>query len=279
MVGVSQQRAGEHEEVVELELPAPASCRGLAQGELRQLPGEAAHHELGESRRGGGDEVAECLHLVAHRVDRALRRANSPSRPCFTLPFGVPVLSRRSCSYSSGAATSCVVPRDEVVEQPEQLVVGRAAGAHDRLELGQRLDHRGDRALERRRVGLGTHALGDEVPVGVARQRQGAQHGEGGVGVEREQERPLEGRVVEHLVDESGPALLERELGGDVVEHLDPRREPRLDGVLGEEALREGVQGGHRGPVELVERRGGAGGRDGVVAVGRLVERATDPVA
>ena len=53
VVGVAQHRAGEHEEVVELELARAAAGRGLAQGELRQLPRQAAHDRPRTSRRRG----------------------------------------------------------------------------------------------------------------------------------------------------------------------------------------------------------------------------------
>ena len=70
-------------------------------------------------------------------------------------------------------------------------------------------------------------------------------------------QRTLERGIVEHEVEEARPSLLERELGGDVVEHLDARRKSGLDRVLREDALRERVQCGHRGSVELFERARG----------------------
>ncbi len=65
---------------------------------------------------------------------------------------------------------------------------------------------------ERRRVGLGVHPLLDEVPVGVACQRDRAQSGETRVGVEREQQRALERGIFEEAVDEARPPLLEGDL-------------------------------------------------------------------
>ena len=68
------------------------------------------------------------------------------------------------------------------------------------------------------------------------------------------EERLLEIGVGEERVDELAPALLEPDTGADVVEDLEDGRQPRLERVLGEESLREPVQGGERGVVDLVER-------------------------
>ena len=42
----------------------------------------------------------------------------------------------------------------------------------------------------------------------------------------------------------------------DLVEHLDQRRQPGLDRVHGQDALRERVQGADRGGVEILQSRG-----------------------
>ena len=79
-----------------------------------------------------------------------------------------------------------------------------------------------------------------------------------------------------------GPAPVERDAGGDLVEHLEPRRELGLDGVLGEDALGEGVEGADGGAVELGERRPGTARRSsagGVPAVGALLELLAHAVA
>ena len=155
-----------------------------------------------------------------------------------------------------GRVPELLAPAADPCQAVGELVVGVAAlvgPCADARDLG------GD-PLDAQvgRLRLRAHPLVDEVPVRVAGERDGAERWQGGVGVEREQQRALERGVVEQLVDEAGPALLERDLRGDVVEHLHPRREPGLDGVLHEQPLREGVQGGHRRTVELVEGRGGA---------------------
>ena len=123
------------------------------------------------------------------------------------------------------------------------------------------------------------HPLGHEVPVGVAGQGQRAQHRERGVGVEGEEDGAFERGVVEQLVDEAGPALLERELRRDVVEHLDTRRQAGLHRVLGQDALGERVEGGHRGGVELLEREGRPGRGDGIGVACHRFQRPPDPVA
>jgi hypothetical protein len=74
-------------------------------------------------------------------------------------------------------------------------------------------------------------------------------------GGEGEQQATLERGVVEERVAEAGPAVLEGDLAGDLVEDDDVGRQACLDGVLGEDALGEPVQGGDRRGVDLLERR------------------------
>ena len=91
----------------------------------------------------------------------------------------------------------------------------------------------------------------------------------------------LDGGIGEQAVDETAPAVVEGDRRGDLVEHVDPRRQPGLDGVLGQQPLGEAVQRPDGGAVELVERRGHPPRH--VVAGRRLrlqvVEAAADPVA
>ena len=199
------------------------------------------------------------------------RRASWPSCRGGGSRWARPRLSSRICSYSSGAASraSCQAARSTTFSS--SLSSGARQCTRARAHLARARRGRARARRERRRVGLGVHALGHEVPVGVAGEGQRAQHREGGVGVEREEHGALERGVVEQLVDEAGPALLERELRRDVVEHLDARRQAGLHRVLGEDALRERVERGHRGGVELLERERRPRRGDGIGVAGAVV--------
>ena len=166
-------------------------------------------------------------------------------------------MSSRSCSYSSGAASSSRRATRSSRRVRRGACRRRPGSARARRgQLVELAEHRRERAVERRRVGLRVACARPRGPswrcTRAASVRSTARRG---VGVEREQERALERGIVEQLVDEAGPALLERDLRRDVVEHLDARRQAGLDRVLGEEPLRERVQRGDRGRVELVERQ------------------------
>ena len=177
-----------------------------------------------------------------------------PFRPALALNFGGPSVSSRSCSYSSGACSKPVAPRRPARPSPSASL--SSASAHELAERGH------DRRRSARSSSSASGGGSGSGPIRSCTRSQLALHasaivrrrGEAGVGVEREQQRALERRVVEQEIDEARPAILERHLRPDVVEHLDPGREAGLDRVLAEEPLRERVQGGHRGGVELVER-------------------------
>ena len=278
MLDVAEHGAGEHQQVVELELAPAAAGGGLAQREPGELPGQPPHHRLGQPR-------VELDHLVAHGPDQFADVVDRAAGGPVVLPALVDATLRRADGQEPqllvlvGGRSQLVVPGPVPRQQPEHLVVvGEAV-----LRAGPELLQPGEHGRERRRelgwVGLGAHALGHEVPVGVAGQGQRAQHGERRVCVEREEHRALELGVVEQLVDEAGPALLERELRRDVVEHLDAGRESGFDRVLGEDALRERVEGRHRGSVELLERARGSCGHHRIGIAREGFEGAPDAVA
>ena len=134
----------------------------------------------------------------------------------------------------------------------QPVVVGSAhwsPSAHSRVELGEPpvdLDVAGARAARptrssRSQLSSSTSATAAEVLEPHARR-------------EHQNDRRLELGIVEQLVDEPPPALVERDARRDLVADLDPRRQPGLDRELGEDALRERVQRADRGRVELVER-------------------------
>ena len=134
----------------------------------------------------------------------------------------------------------------------------------------------GDRFGGRAAEHVGAH----EVPVAVEPDDDAAQVVEGDADRERELEGQRHLLVVEQLGADAGPPGLERDRGADLVEHAEQRRDAGLDGVLGEDALRERVQGADRGEVEPVERRLGALAHlvAGRVASG-LLEAVAQPVA
>ena len=104
------------------------------------------------------------------------------------------------------------------------------------------------------------HPVLDEVPGVVEGLRQGAQLARIDSRRVEQQEGALELGVVEELVERSGEPSIEGHAGRDLVEHLDLRGELRLDRVLAEDPLREGVQRADRGPVELPQRLAAAPG-------------------
>ena len=96
----------------------------------------------------------------------------------------------RSCSYSSGAARNCSAHAASRAMPTVSLSSSARHSAVRATTAVERVEHVVD--LERRRVGLGAHALLHQVPVGVAGERDRAQRGAGGVAVEREEEGPFE---------------------------------------------------------------------------------------
>ncbi len=137
----------------------------------------------------------------------------------------------------------------------QQLVVVRRAVVAALRELAQAADefaHVGHR--HRRRRGLRQDAVVDEVPVLAEQQGERPDVLEVHAQRHREQQRLGDGVVVEQRRLQLRPAFLERDRRADLVLHVDDRRQPRLDRVLGEQALRERVQRADRGAVEVVER-------------------------
>ena len=223
VLGVAQHRAGQHEQVVELELAggpaAPSASRSVNCASShasrrttasatwpRQLgrPWLAERTDLGAHVVGGAVVGPVGLLAVPH-VDRS--GAPSVEQPQLLVLVGRGEQPRRATSARSTSLSSSL-------SSASRQCTPRAA----HLRRARRAPARARR--ERRRVGLLVHALGHEVPVGVARERERAQHRERGVGVEREEDGAFERGIVEQVVDEAGPALLERELRRDVVEHL-----------------------------------------------------------
>ena len=166
--------------------------------------GQPAHHGL----RRAGRQVA---HELAHGGDLGPDVVGRARGGPVVLPAVAQVAPGRAQVDQAhllvlvGRVQQLVVPVGEVEHLLEQLVGGIEALGRARPDGGERDQQRLQPLGERRRVGLGTHALGDEVPVGVARQREGAQHRECGVGVEREEQCTLERRDRRAARRRSGP--------------------------------------------------------------------------
>jgi hypothetical protein len=287
VVGVAQHVAGEDQQVVELELACPAPLVGRLEREAPQVDRQA------RDRRDG--------HL-------APQRAGPVPDVLVALLEGGEVVARPVGRPAVGAAARCLA------EQPELgvLVAGRLDPAGPGLEvgeLGQQLVVLGAAsvALGDDRIDVGQQAVEPAGPVrDLAGRRRGAVAGEVPVLVEGERDQPqavgtdaarggqeeraLDRRVGEQLVEEAAPPVVERHRRRDLVQHLDARWEARLDRVLAEDALGEAVERPDRGAVEVVER-GAAAGRPlgvgraaraarGIGAVGQLGgQRSADPVA
>ena len=77
-------------------------------------------------------------------------------------------------------------------------------------------------------------------------------------GGEQQQEGAFELGVGQELVAKRRPAALEGHRRADLVEHLDPRRQPGLDRVLGEQTLGERVERADGRAVELLQSDSGS---------------------
>ncbi len=209
VLGVAQHRAREHEEVVELEPATPATLVGFAQRELRDLPRQATNRRLGQRARGVRRVLTNRRHPGPDRLDVTRRR------PVALLPRlrrkpREPDGQQPELLVLVGRALEPVAPPVELDQPERELVVGVPALRREHRDLAQQRDQLG--SLEDRWVGLGVHPLGHEVPIGVAGERDRTQRRQGGVGVQREQQRAFEHGIVEDAVDEPRPPLLERDL-------------------------------------------------------------------
>ena len=256
MLRVAEQRAREHEQIVEVELTrGPPLC----------------DRALGTSRNRGNQPLdCDVEYRVGHRLALFAQLGDAFAQAIDVCPVllvtGVADPERRLIRpqeldtfgvVERGAQSVPIV--GELVETREHGVgVGPAVDARcaHRVELLEPTVER--QPGQRRRLADPI----EQVPVVVEHLGHRAEMLQLHVGREEDEHRRLERRIVEELVDELVPARLERETRRDLVAHFDPGRQSDLDREFGEDALRKRVQGGDGGRVEVVERGLAAGPHD-----------------
>ena len=244
----AQQVAGEHEQVVELQPPLDRAGAGVVDDPAPD-PGDQPADDIVEGGGGGvGRRLVQVPQRVADLVDAPVPVALLPETGVGSgdggeeaerfglvgaVELGAPVL------YLVETQPQLVVPGAAELRHLDELV--GVAAQRVGVEAGARRQHCGD-------------AFVDKVPVAVEGHGQCPEVVEADAGGERE---PQHGRgvgVLEQFGLELVVAPVGGDAGGDGVEDLDQRRQPGLDGVLGEDAAGERVQGADGGTVEVVER-------------------------
>ena len=212
-------------------------------------PGDQPADNVVEGRVGGvGRLGVKLLEGVADLVDAAVPVAFLPETG-----VGARDVGEQAERFGFVGAVELGPPVLHLVEpQPQLVVPGVAVPGHGDELVGlaaQRVDVEPGPRRQR-----GGDAFVDEVPVAVERDGQRAEVIEADARGEREPQQRRGGSVVEQLGLQLVVAPVGGDAGGDGVEDLDQRRQPGLDGVLGEDAAGERVQGADRGAVELVQR-------------------------
>ena len=284
-----QQPAGQHQQVVELERAGggPGARRRRARSARRSRRPRAwryCRHAAQVARRPSSARAAS---LGAQRVER---------RPA-ALAFQLVLLPARAALAERSAASSLerqrgVVPRSRSPRASSSASAGEL-GEHARpgvSSLGRRRGARsararatssarrraGPRRRRRARRGRSTRSqlawkssVTRRRPRGAAELAPAAQLHELGAAVRPGRDLAL--GIVEELVEEVLPPLVERELALELVEHGEARRQAGLDRELEQQAPGEGVQRADRG---VVERRRGRPRRRPSAAPARRAARA-----
>ena len=281
-VRAPQHLAGQHQQIVELELTGLAAFGGGIEREPAKLdrqPHHGCQRDLGAQLVASGADLLDALAETAEVVVvgpaslGAAAPAVGPAVVGEQAQLGVLVAGRLHPARPFLQLAQALVER-VVVVGVVPLVAGARQLAHERVESRRPL-----RGLDGFRWCLG---LG-QVPVVVEGEGDDAQGVEPHPGRRGEQQRALDRVVGQQLVEKPGPTVVEGHRRRHLVEHLDPRRQPGLDGMLGEQPLGEAVQRADGGAVEVVEGAGAAVGH-GVVAGApgpfeRTFELAPDAVA
>ena len=203
---------------------------------------------LGRAGRRGprcrrGRASCPCCRLVRPPPTR-LRIASRPSSivprsPSWTIRAAWPARSASRSAWRSSAGTGVIVTSARRASTGSHHG-GRSGGGVERDTL---LDE----------VPVGLEVLDDAAQaLGPAELRPHAELDELG---RRESGRDLPVGVVEQLVEEVLPALVERQLALQFVEHVEAGWQAGLDRELEQDPPSEGVQRADRGVVERVDRR------------------------
>ena len=177
-----------------------------------------------------------------------------------------------------GRLPELVQVRRDLVGQVHAQLVAAVAALAEAVEQPRDAFDDGGGVTDRRLAAVPRQTLlvGDQVPVVTEHARQVPQVLERDVRGHGEQQGAFQQRVVEQAVAELAPALFELDLRRDLVEHLDVGRQACLDGVLGQDPLRERVQRRDGRDVDLLER---GAEQLTVRTLELLFERGPDPVA
>ena len=260
VIGVADERAGEHEQVVERRagpfgaaLAAPSSVNAPERGgDARAARPGPPRPDGGRARRPPRGCSVEHRVLVGPALPLPERR-----RPKHRLGALAACSSRSSTSKSSAqprGARRRTRPWHEPLE--EQVLVVRAVVRvrTDGID-GGRARARGGRVTSGGSGGSsGTCSSTRSQFCSKVRASDRAARRCLHAGGEQQEHASARARDRRGARRGSQPAPLELDVGADLVEHLDARREPGLDRVLHEDPLGERVEGADRRPVELVDR-------------------------
>lgn len=136
----------------------------------------------------------------------------------------------------------------------QQPVLGVEARLGHPADLGGRGDQPGEIRHRDQLRRVDQDSFGDQVPVVAEQPRERPKMLQLDPDRHREKQRLGDGVVVEELLLQLGPALLESDRGPDLVEYVDERRQPGLDRMGEQDLLGKGVQGADRGGVQVVQR-------------------------
>ncbi len=281
VLGVTKEGAGEHEQIVELELSGTPAIPGGIQRELADDAAQSSSACLGDLGPDGAQPVARLAHAGPQHLEVAVE-GGLPADVAELEAGGLRLRIRMEGLEQVelvGDGPDLGHPLGDRVEPEAQSVAGISArfGADlvDERQCGS------EQGRNRWRVGFVLrHALLHEVPVVVEDLGQRAERVESDARGQEEQDRASQRRVGEQSVTEPGPPTIESRLGADLVEHFDPGRQARLDRVFGEQPPGEGMQGPDGGAIELIEGGAAAGSVLAPAAdLGTLLELLPDAVA
>ena len=278
----AQQAAGQHKQVVELELALIASRVRCAQCEIAQHDEPLREHVINCS-------LAHRLGLLFNLGARVAHRGDIDPRALLADPAAIPFAPLADepeeliiVVFRIGGPKRVQFGRDGQ-EMAEQRVFGIVAVVNKPQGTVDRAVQRG--TVERHRRGWrGKHEVFETIPIRIEHRCYVFER-DPMLGMQRNADTPktddecLVGGVGLPHRDRVVPALLEREGGLHVVKHRHARGDGNLDRMLRQDALREGVHRGDRSAVDVGQRFEAAQSDHGVVTRGAVLERATNAIA